>query len=253
MLTAVMNFRDFGGYPIGEGRSVRTGILFRSGHLAGATEADIEKLTALGLSVIVDLRRAKERNRHPTGNWTTRCSMISSDLMGDDDPWATFLRNGDVSARSVRDYFMRPYRRLPFDPFYVDLLSRFFEALATTSGPLLVHCAGGKDRTGVVVALTHRLLSVHPGEILTDYLLTNRAWDFDIHGASVASWLADAAGCAIEQAAVRAVMEVDATYLDATFNAIEAGCGSIDTYFETVLGVTPAAHDAIALRLTDKA
>jgi protein tyrosine/serine phosphatase len=66
MLAAVMNFRDFGGYPIGERRSVRTGILFRSGHLAGATEADIEKLTALGLSVIVDLRRAKERNRHPT-------------------------------------------------------------------------------------------------------------------------------------------------------------------------------------------
>ena len=252
MLAGVANFRDFGGYRIREGRLLRAGVLFRCGHLAGATQEDIEKLTALGLSVIVDLRRASERARQPTGRWADRCRSIRSDLGGDDDPWWTFLRDSDLSAASIRGYLMDFYCRLPFDPPYIDLFSRFFEALATTTGPLLVHCTGGKDRTGMIVALTHRLLDVHPDDIISDYLLSNRVWEFDLHGASVASWITEVIGRAPGQAGVRAVMEVDPTYLDASFAAIEAQSGSVDAYFETVLGITRAARDAIALRLTDK-
>ena len=48
-------------------------------------------------------------------------------------------------------------------------------------------------------------------------------------------------------------MEVDPTYLDAAFTAIEDQSGSLDAYFETVLGVTRAGREAIALRLTDRA
>jgi protein tyrosine/serine phosphatase len=143
MLTGVTNFRDFGGYPVGDGRSVRTGVLFRGGQLAGATQADIEKLTALGLSVIVDLRRGPERERQPTGRWADRCRTIRSDS-GGDDPWWTFLRDSDLSAGSIRGHLLDFYRGLPFDPSYIDLFSRFFEALATTTGPLLVHCTGAE-------------------------------------------------------------------------------------------------------------
>jgi protein-tyrosine phosphatase len=249
MLTGVTNFRDFGGYPTGDGRSVRTGVLFRCGHLAGATQADIEELTALGLSVIVDLRREPERERQPTGGWADRCRTIRSDLLGGDDPWWTFLRVSDLSVGSIRRHLLDFYRGLPFDPSYIDLFSRFFQALATTTGPLLVHCTGGKDRTGVVVALTHRLLGVHPDDTLADYLLTNRVWQFDHHGAAVASGIAAVIGRTPGEAAVRAVMEVEAGYLAAGFDAIEAQCGSLDAYFEDTLSVTRAAREAIALRL----
>jgi len=250
MLAGVTNFRDFGGYPVGGGREVRTGVLFRSGQLAGATQADIETLRALGLAVIVDLRRGPERERHPTGGWTDRCRTISSDLLGGDDPWWTFLRDSDLSAGSIRGHLLDFYRGLPFNSAYVDLFSRFFAALATTTRPLLVHCTGGKDRTGVVVALTHRLLGVHPDDIVADYLLTNRVWEFDRHGAAVASGIAAVIGRIPAEAAVRAVMEVEAGYLAAGFDAIEAQRGSLDAYFETTLGVTRAAREAIAARLT---
>jgi protein-tyrosine phosphatase len=112
MLAGVTNFRDFGGYPIRDGRSVRTGVLFRGGQLADATQADIEKLTALGLSVIVDLRRGPERERQPTGRWADRCRMIRSDLMGGDDPWWTFLRDSDLSGESIRGHLLDLYRGL---------------------------------------------------------------------------------------------------------------------------------------------
>ena len=104
----------------------------------------------------------------------------------------------------------------------------------------------------MIVALTHRLLDVHPDDIISDYLLSNRVWEFDLHGASVASWIAEVIGRAPGQAGVRAVMEVDPTYLDASFAAIEAQSGSLDAYFETVLGITRATRDAIAFRQTDK-
>jgi protein tyrosine/serine phosphatase len=139
---------------------------------------------------------------------------------------------------------------LTFDPAYIDLFSRFFAAVATTTQPLLVHCTGGKDRTGVVVALTHRLLGLHPDDVLADYLCTNRVWEFDRHGAAVASGIAAVVGRTPAEAAVRAVMEVEAGYLAAGFDAIVAQCGSLDAYFETTLGVTRAAREAIALRLT---
>jgi protein tyrosine/serine phosphatase len=76
-----------------------------------------------------------------------------------------------IGSRRKSGYLMDLYCRLPFDPPYIDPFSRFFDALATTTGPLLVHCGGGKDRTGMIVALTHRLLDVHPDDIITDYLL----------------------------------------------------------------------------------
>jgi protein-tyrosine phosphatase len=249
MLTGVTNFRDFGGYPTVDAKRVRTGTLFRSAQLSGATPEDLAKLAALGISVVVDLRRAVERRRHPTGAWTAGCRMISCDLIEDHDPWGAFLRDSDLSAASIRDYLTNFYLGLPFETSYVDLFSRFFEALATIDGALLVHCTGGKDRTGLIVALTHCLLGVHRDDILADYLLTNQVWHFDVHGAAVASGIAEAAGRPCEQAAARAVMEVDAAYLDTAFSAIEAGAGSLDAYFETVLGISPAVRDAIVTRL----
>ena len=175
--------------------------------------------------------------------------MISSDLIGDHDPWGAFLRESDLSAASIRDYLTNFYIGLPFERSYIDLFSRFFEALATTDGALLVHCTGGKDRTGLVVALTHRLLGVHRDDILADYLLTNQVWRFDAHGATVAGGIAEAVGRVPEQTAVRAVMEVEAAYLDTAFGASETDSGSVDAYFETVLGVTPSVRDAIMTRL----
>jgi protein tyrosine/serine phosphatase len=87
----------------------------------------------------------------------------------------------------------------------------------------------------MIVALTHRLLDVHPDDIISDYLHSNQAWNFDLHRGFVASWIGEEIGRAPEPAGVRAVMEVDPTYLDAALAAIEAQSGSLDAYFETVL------------------
>ena len=61
---AIENFRDFGDYAVGD-RRLKRGVLYRSANQSEATEADLEAMRALGLSVIVDLRRPNERERSP--------------------------------------------------------------------------------------------------------------------------------------------------------------------------------------------
>ena len=56
--------------------------------------------------------------------------------MGDDDYLWTFLRDSDLSAGSIRRHFIEFYGRLPFDPLYTDLLSRFL--MRSRQPP--VHC-----------------------------------------------------------------------------------------------------------------
>ncbi|WP_229899881.1 tyrosine-protein phosphatase, partial [Streptomyces capoamus] len=60
-LAGVRNFRDVGGLPTVDGRRVRHGVLFRSGHLAHATQEDAAFLASLGLHTVFDFRNAADQ------------------------------------------------------------------------------------------------------------------------------------------------------------------------------------------------
>ena len=249
MLTGVENFRDFGGYPVGPDRRVKRGLLYRSGRPSAATEADEALLHRLGISTIVDLRLPDERREHQTGDWNARYQTITSDVGGDVNHWRAFLRSGNVSATTVEAYMLELYRSIPYHERFIDLFSRYFRALATADGAVLVHCTAGKDRTGIIVALTHYMLSVAREDIYYDFLLTNRDRSYETHGASVQQALSEEAGQPIEEPAVRAAMGTPPEYLDATFDALRARSGSVEAYLEEALGVDGAIREMIQTRL----
>src|SRR4051795_8534758 len=60
-LAGASNFRDLGGYPARDGRTVRWRQIFRSNHLGHVTEADIAVLRGLGLKSAFDFRGLEER------------------------------------------------------------------------------------------------------------------------------------------------------------------------------------------------
>jgi len=62
----ILNFRDFGNYSANEGRVVKPGKLFRSAHFNQASDTDLERLAALGIELVVDLRHKPERLRQPS-------------------------------------------------------------------------------------------------------------------------------------------------------------------------------------------
>ena len=65
LLRGAPNARDLGGLPTMDGRKVRTGLLLRSGELAGITDADAHTLSQYPLRTVIDFRTDLEREQKP--------------------------------------------------------------------------------------------------------------------------------------------------------------------------------------------
>lgn len=245
------NFRDYGDYATAAGGRVRPGRLFRSAHHADVTDADLERIAALGIGAVVDLRRPEERRRQPSRRHAAFDGMVvENDIDGGEAPHMTFLRSGDLTNESGRRFMMETYRGLPFEPAHVDLFSRYFAQLADSDRPVLIHCAAGKDRTGTLAALTHHVLGVGRDDMLEDYLLTNTAVDLAGRAPHIAAFLKKVSGREPSHDAVVAFLGVEEAYLAAAFDAIKARHGSIDAYMERALGVDGVRRDRIRERLS---
>ncbi len=243
---AIENFRDFGDYAAGQKR-IKKRLLFRAAHQAEASETDLQAMRDLGINLILDLRRPNERERMPSRRYAGFAGQVIENHEGveGDDPWHLFLKESDLSVESMQDYLRVYYDKAPHEARHIDLFSRWFEALANGPGPALVHCAAGKDRTGIVCALTHHIAGVHPDEIVEDYLLTNDPARFAKRGPLFADHVHDLTGRRPSQEAMFAAMGVEAEYLHAAFEAMKAQHGSIDGYLEQVLGVDAERRAAI--------
>lgn len=166
--TQVFNFRDVGGYRGLGGRTVRWRRLFRSDSLAGLTEHDRDTFQALGVRTVIDLRNDEEvaeQGTVPAWDGLTRQHLPPPHL----DWTAAPNRHGD----DVQQYLVDRYVGLCEDG--ATSLVRVLAALAEPAhAPAVVHCVAGKDRTGVVCALTLALLGVADDDIDADYTLSTR-------------------------------------------------------------------------------
>jgi protein tyrosine/serine phosphatase len=250
-LEGVSNFRDYGGYPTRGGARMKTGVLYRSANHSKASDADLEAIAKLGIGVVVDLRRRGERERDPSRRHPNFAGVVIDNDIGDtpDDPWLAFVRTSDLSSESFRGHGLGYYRDAPFEERHVDLYSRYFRALVETDQAVLIHCAAGKDRTGLLAALTHHLIGVHPDDIMADYLLTNAAINYELVVPIVTEMLAASAGRTPDPEAVRVAMGVHPTYLETSFEVIRDAHGDLDAYLERVLGVDAALRAQLERRL----
>lgn len=249
---ALDNFRDYGGYDTAAGRTLKSGRLFRAAHQASVSDGDLERLGAFDIGVVVDLRRPVERRRQPSkrpANFTG--AVLESDLdEAGEAPHITFLKTADLTPDSGRRFMTATYRELPFAPAHLDLFARYFRALGESDRPVLIHCAAGKDRTGMLAALTHHLLGVHADDLMADYLLTNTAVDLAGRAPAIAEQLKSLTGREASHDAIVAFMGVEPAYLDAAVAAMTERHGGIDGYLEQALGVDAALRDRIAERLS---
>ena len=244
------NFRDFGDYAAGS-RRLKPGLLYRSAHQATATDADLARLAAMNLAVIVDLRRANEREKNPSRRWDGFSAQVIENDIGQDaaDEWLTFIAGSDLSVGSFTKYMLDYYRHAPFQRRHIDLYSRYFRALAQTEGPILVHCAAGKDRTGILCALTHHVAGVHDDDIRADYLLTNEPERMRNRLPLIREMIRETTGKVASDEALMTAMRVEAEYLDESFAVMRGGHGSIDGYLDQVLGLDAALRARIHDRL----
>lgn len=233
---------------------MKCGLLYRSGQHRDASADDLAQVAALELSTVIDLRGKSERVSYPCPRPDPFSALV---LFADGETAGSATAPHLEAAREVSTpqdahrAMVHLYQQMPFRPYLIQIFSAYFEALSDRSGPSLVHCLAGKDRTGLIVALLHDMLGIHSDDIMADYLLTNTAGNIDARIAAGATTVRENFGPSMSDAAVRTLMSVDAAYLDAAFAAIKAQHGSLADYRHTVLGVSEDREARILATLLD--
>jgi protein tyrosine/serine phosphatase len=252
-LAGVANFRDFGGLPTADGGRVRSGLLWRSGHLAEAEAPDVVGLTGLGIGHVADLRRPEERERLPTPRalrnaWTTLSHNHPTHTT--EPPHLAVLLAPDASEATVSARMLTGYRGYPYDPALSEVYRAYLDALAEgePEAGVLVHCHAGKDRTGFLVALTHRLLGVSTEALMIDYLRTNAESRIEQRLPAILETFRRDHGVTPPVDALRKVMQVEPAYLQASMASITARDGTVERYLERHLGVDPAQAERLRRR-----
>jgi protein-tyrosine phosphatase len=163
------NFRDVGGYDTRDGRSVRWRRLFRSDSLSTLAGPDWDRFLALGVRTVIDLRYPWEieaRGRVPDDG-----GYAYHNLSIEHRPYDQAAL--DPSVDPVH-YLADRYAEVITDG--VKELRQIVEIVAVAgNAPVVIHCASGKDRTGIVAALVLALLGVRERDIVADFALTGLA------------------------------------------------------------------------------
>ncbi len=254
-LETIPNFRDVGGYVTLDGRRVRTGRLFRSVALDAASDDDLATLVWLGITTVFDMRRRDEQARRPD-RLPHGAELVSLDVFADGERAA----KADIDA--VIAHLREPERvdtRLTVEDMdrfqansYYDLVmlgsareayASFFRTLAASDGASLVHCTGGKDRTGWAVAALLDLLGVPRDEIYADYLVSD-----EIIREFFAGAIDDFEARGGQRIVIERMFGARREYLGASFETVDREYGSVEGYFRDALGLKDA--ETISLRET---
>ncbi len=234
------NFRDLGGYQTRDGRTLRWGRLYRSDKLSELSAADEQYIERLEIRRIVDFRSEAERaeapNRFaPDTSVSVYNKPIAIAATAIDD-MRGFVTSPDTGVEEVRALMIAANREMieKHTPVYREFMQ---ELLHSSSYPTVFHCTAGKDRTGLAAALVLSALDVPRETILEDYLATNTYTREQM--ANWLRWINIGSLFRANEDAARALLGVEADYINAAFDAIDETYGSMDNYLQTALGIGP--------------
>jgi protein tyrosine/serine phosphatase len=172
-LDGAVNVRDLGGLPTDDGGTTATGRLLRSDNLQGLSEKDVRRLLDdHAVQVVLDLRTPTEVRLEGPGPLVLEgLRHANHDLI---PTWADDVASADRivphEQREAGDlsHFYMTY----LDQAGDEVVAALRVLTEGADGAVLVHCAAGKDRTGVIVALALAVAGVRREEIVADYALT---------------------------------------------------------------------------------
>ena len=240
------NFRDLGGYATTDGRSVKWGLLFRSGELHDLTDDDLQVVESLGVHTVVNFLTGEEveargRDRVPPGVRERACP-IEGGIAGE-------LASVVLEARKSGDFSKVP---VEFNPELHRLLvehgadqyaALIREIIAEESLPLVFHCSHGVHRTGTAAAIVLSLLGVPWETVREDYLLSNvtRSEDVALRLAALKELAATNQGVPeadVDTTNMEAFYILHGEYIDATRDEIINTYGSCESYATDRLDLT---------------
>ncbi len=257
VMDGIENFRGIGGLPTTDARATATGLLWRSGHLARATDADLARLHALGMRTVVDLRTdhdlaADGPDRRADG--IDEVAVPISDDSGLGAEIRALITGGDLA--SMREAWgdgralaisTAGARRMATDPGRVAAFRRVVDVVTDPDRwPVVWHCSAGKDRAGWTATVVLLALGVERDAIVVHYLESNRGAARSAAAMVDRGWMSEEA---LELAGP--FMEVAPGYIEAQLAAVDDHWGGASSMLRDGFGFTDQRLADLRDRLLD--
>jgi len=250
LVPSLPNLRDVGGHPTRHGGRVRTGLLFRSTDLARLDDAGAVALARLGIRTVYDLRTEAERAGSPDRLPAGASHVVLDVLRGSTRMTPADMGDALVSPEEAErifgggraaQFFVDGYREFVQLPSARAAYGRFFAELARPDRrPGLVHCTGGKDRTGWAVAVLLLFLGVPEEAVMEEYLRSGPAM-----AALFTPFLDAFAARGGDPDLLRPLLDVRPAYLEAGLEEVRRTYGSVGRYLGEGLGIDTATQRAV--------
>lgn len=243
------NFRDIAGettrYQTKSGKELKSGVIYRSNALELSAE-DTKKLSQLNIRHIYDLRTPGEIKLHPDSEipgakWENR------NLLGWDDVESVrtgFTETPEKTLAGAEEI----YRLITNDENARKEIGLLLNQMAANDGAQVIHCSGGKDRTGWVSAILLHIAGVPRDVIMSDFMLSN---DYSLQSITE-SFNKTATKKGVQAAlAFAPFMGVQENWLEISFNEAEKNYGSMDEYLSKGLNVSPETQQRLQAMLVE--
>lgn len=243
-IDSVANFRDVAadGLDLAGGRRMSTGVTYRSAALNTISDADLIRLHRAGVVSVIDLRTPAEvtaaPDRVPKGARYRSVNLYQGSAV-------PALARKTVAA--ARDRMRRLNVNFVAQPGERAQTATVLRLIAAAEGPVLFHCAAGKDRTGWISAVLQLLAGADRDTVVAEYLKSN-----DYRAQLIAEhYRSTLAAKGVLAARVRRASDrVEAEYLGAGLDEIDRRYGSFERYLIKGLGLSQTTIDTLRARLS---
>lgn len=238
-----LNLRDLGGHRTTNGGETRYGAVVRADSVRQLTDAGWQAAVEYGVRTVIDLRADEELEADPPGDLPVEVLHIpfmedNAAAFAEVEAVARAVAESaeDVAART-RDVY------LIFLEYFKHNVAAAIRAVARApQGVVVVHCVGGKDRTGLLTAFLLHLAGVDDEQIAADYALSEERLR-----PRHETWIAEAE-TESERERLRRVTQTPAAAMVGVFAKLEERYGSVEDYLRSA-GLTDEEMELARARL----
>ena len=230
------------------GRTVKPGLVYRSGELPRLTDEDLAKLEALGIKTVVNFLTEQEIKVHGRDRLPEGVTAIALPIAG-----------GDIASGGLAAEILKARQTADFSGVPVELNAQIHRLLVTDAQqqyasllrlvadprnrPIVFHCSHGVHRTGTAAAILLAALGVPAATIERDYLLSNNYRQAEVNRrlGELRERAAKNQGITpqdVDMTNTRAFYILKPSYIRASLEEIEKEYRSLDHYLHHALGVT---------------
>lgn len=240
-----LNVRDLGGHRTGDGRHTAYGAVVRADSIRQLSEAGWNALVEHGVRTVVDLRGDHERQEDPPAELPVDVVHVPF-MEASEAEWREIGPELDAASDAASDdeTATRDVYMIFLERFQRNAAAGVRAVAQAPAGGVVIHCVGGKDRTGLLSAFLLHLAGVDDERIAADYALSEERLR-PRHEA----WLA-AAETEAERERVRRISRTPAAAMIGVLDELERRYGGVETYLRAG-GATDEDFTLVRKRLVD--